>query len=168
MRDLFTIDKKDYTSEMSFYKRPSARAIIIKNRKVALVYSKKYDYYKFPGGGIKENESNVDALIREVKEETGLIVFKESIVSYGKVLRIQKLDDERVLYQENYYYFCDVFDNIELQNLDDYEQEEFTLVFVDPITAITKNSCSINATIRGVMIERDVRILRLLVDEGMI
>ena len=169
MRDLFTIDRNDYASDMPLYIRPSARAIIIKDKKVALVYSKKYDYYKFPGGGINENENKIDALIREVKEETGLIVIKESINSYGKVLRIKKLDDDRVFYQENYYYLCDVVDKIELQNLDDYEKdEEFTLVFVDPITAIVKNLSSIKATIRGVMIERDVRVLKVLIEEGVI
>ena len=41
-------------------------------------------------------------------------------------------------------HLCDVVDKIELQNLDDYEKdEEFTLVFVDPVTAIVKNLSSI-------------------------
>ena len=82
MRLLFEIDYKNYKENGIVGKRPSARAIIIKDNKIAMVYSKKYNYYKFPGGGIKSNEANEDALIREVKEEIGLEVIKDSIKEY--------------------------------------------------------------------------------------
>ncbi len=51
MRILYEMDKKDYVPNGSVFNRPSARAIIIKNGKIAMAYSKKYNYYKFPGGG---------------------------------------------------------------------------------------------------------------------
>lgn len=65
MKKLFIIDLKDYDSELKRFKRPSARAIIINGGKIAMVYSQKYDYYKFPGGGIEAGESREAALIRE-------------------------------------------------------------------------------------------------------
>ena len=99
MRNLFTIDLKDYSDTDIVYKRPSSRAIIIKNGKIALVYSNKYNYYKFPGGGINESEDKIDALIREVKEEVGLIVIKKSIKEYGEVKRIQKSNFNQIFYQ---------------------------------------------------------------------
>ncbi|MDE5598256.1 MAG: NUDIX domain-containing protein, partial [Lachnospiraceae bacterium] len=68
MRMLFEIDKKDYVRNGSVFSRPSARGIIIKAGKIAMVHSKKYNYYKFPGGGIEADESKEDALIREVLE----------------------------------------------------------------------------------------------------
>lgn len=71
MRILFEMDKKDYIPNGSVFSRPSARAIIIIDGKIAMVYSKKYNYYKFPGGGIEDTESMKEALIREVLEETG-------------------------------------------------------------------------------------------------
>ena len=49
---------------------------------------KKNNNYKFPGGGIEKNESNIDALIRETKEEAGLVVIKDSIKEYGYVHRV--------------------------------------------------------------------------------
>lgn len=66
MERLFEIDLKDYNETDDVYRRPSARAIIIQGDRIALVYSKKEKYYKFPGGGIhgdeikksKLNESN--------------------------------------------------------------------------------------------------------------
>ena len=52
MKRLFEIDLKDYKNTDSVFRRPSARAIIIKGDKIALVYSKREKYFKFPGGGI--------------------------------------------------------------------------------------------------------------------
>lgn len=51
-------------------------AIIIKDNKVLLMrrIKKRQEYYVFPGGGIKENESEEDAIIRETKEELSIDV----------------------------------------------------------------------------------------------
>ena len=70
MKLLFEIDKKNYDNDGKAFIRPSARAIIIKDNKIYMVHSLVYDYYKFPGGGIEKQESNIDALIRETAEET--------------------------------------------------------------------------------------------------
>ena len=34
-----------------------------------MIHSIKYDYYKFPGGGIENDEDPVEAMIRETREE---------------------------------------------------------------------------------------------------
>jgi 8-oxo-dGTP pyrophosphatase MutT (NUDIX family) len=169
MRYLFTIDLKDYNDTDVIYKRPSSRAIIIKDGKIALVYSNKYNYYKFPGGGINESEDKIEALIREVKEEVGLIVIKNSIKEYGEVKRIQKSNLNQIFYQENYYYLCDVENDLMKQNLDKYEQdEEFILKYVDPQTAIITNYNHQDNLFRKTMIDRDAKVLEILVKEGII
>ena len=142
MKLLFEIDKKNYDNDGKAFIRPSARAIIIKDNKIYMVHSIVYDYYKFPGGGIEKDESNIDALIRETKEEAGLVVIKDSIKEYGYVHRIQKANDPgySIFIQDNYYYICDVEKNILEQQLDDYENfEQFTLELVDPRIAIDIN-----------------------------
>ena len=53
MRLLFELDAKDYDLDGKVLVRPSARGIIIKDGKVAMVHSMRYDYYKFPGGGLE-------------------------------------------------------------------------------------------------------------------
>ena len=65
MRLLFELDRKDYGQCTRTYVRNSARSIIISSGQVAMVHSLKYDYYKFPGGGIRDGENPVDAMIRE-------------------------------------------------------------------------------------------------------
>ena len=90
MRLLFEMDKKDYGGCTRSFTRDSARSIIIRDGKIAMIHSQKYDYYKLPGGGIEPGESDVDALIRETAEEAGLNVIPDSIREYGYVHRIQK------------------------------------------------------------------------------
>ncbi len=59
--------------------RPSVYGVIIRGSKILL--SKQWDGYDFPGGGIKLDETVEEALMREVKEETGLRVRMGKIVA---------------------------------------------------------------------------------------
>jgi 8-oxo-dGTP pyrophosphatase MutT (NUDIX family) len=166
---LFEIDLKNYDKTGKAFKRPSARAIIIKNNKIYMVHSLVYDYYKFPGGGIEKDESNIDALIRETAEEAGLVVIKDSIKEYGYVHRIQKSDmgDCEIFLQDNFYYLCEVEANKINQNLDDYEDyEKFTLEFVDPIAAIKANRNENHGPKDLVELEREAKVLEQLIKEG--
>ena len=166
MRRLFEIDLKDYNESDAVFRRPSARAIIQKGDKLALVYSKKEKYFKFPGGGIHDDEDKKEALIREVREEVGLVVIPESIREYGSVLRRQKstVKDGEIFEQENYYYFCDVHERSVSQDLDDYEDEAgFVLKIVDIDEAIETNTAySSDDFFNEVMIKREKRVLEML------
>lgn len=169
MRMLFEIDTKDYDMNGTSFSRPSARAIIIKNGKLAMIHSLKYEYYKFPGGGIEKGEDKKKALIREVQEETGLVVIKESIKEYGMVHRIQKGDYEDVFIQDNYYYLCDVEDEVKEQNLDDYEKDEgFTLEYVTVDKIIETNKACKYVEADLIMVEREIRMTQILVEEGLV
>lgn len=171
MRDLFTTDKKNHLVNGSIGKRPSVRGIIIKDGKIAMMHSIKYNYYKLPGGGIEAGESYEETLIREVREESGLIVKKNSISEYGYVRRIEKGRIDDIFIQDNYYFICDVEDRIVEQKLDDYEKEEsFTLEYVLPEYAIETNEKSISkekediGTFYG-MLERENKVLGIVIEE---
>ena len=169
MRSLFEIDTKDYDINGTTVSRPSARGIIIKDGKLAMIHSIKYDYYKFPGGGIEKNEQKESALIREVLEETGLDVIPQTIKEYGMVHRIQKGDYEDVFIQDNYYYLCDVEDNVHEQKLDDYEKEEkFTLEYVSPKQVIDANKACASKEADQIMLERECKVMGILAQEGYI
>lgn len=171
MRELFVLDKRNYNPDGSVGRRPSVRGIIIRDGKIAMMHSKKYNYYKLPGGGIEQGESLEDTLIREVREESGLIVKPESIKEYGYVRRIEKGRFEDIFIQDNYYFLCEAEATVREQELDAYEAEEqFTLEFVTVPDAIRVNEFSDHfdkekiGTFRG-MIDRENRVLRLLEDE---
>ena len=170
MRLLFDLDRKDYAQCTHSYIRNSARSIIISSGQVAMVHSLKYDYYKFPGGGIRDGEDPVDAMIRETKEEAGLKVLPETVREYGLVHRIQKsaVDENECFIQDNYYYLCKAADTVESQNLDDYEAEErFTLEYIDPKTAIETNRRADHGPKDPVILEREARVLEMLISEGL-
>ena len=171
MRLLFEMDKKDYGECTRSFVRDSARSIIIRNGKIAMIHSLKYDYYKFPGGGIEPGESNVDALIRETAEEAGLTVIPDSIREYGYVHRIQKstVEMDEYFIQNNYYYLCDVEEGVNPQKLDDYESDEhFTLEYVMPESAIRSNRTKDHGPKDPVMLEREARVLEMLLSDGLI
>ena len=66
---LLEIDKvSDSIGNVNY--REAVRAVIVRGNKILMVHSTNRDY-KFPGGGIKKGENRIDALKREVKEETG-------------------------------------------------------------------------------------------------
>lgn len=171
MRLLFKMDKKDYSRCTRSFVRNSARSIIISNKKVAMIHSIKYDYYKFPGGGMKDNETPVDAMIRETREESGLVVIPDTVKEYGYVHRIQKSNHDitECFIQDNYYYLCKTADETVPQRLDDYEAEEaFTLEYIDPNTAISKNRHVIQGPCDRMMLKREARVLELLIAEGLL
>ena len=171
MRLLFEMDKKDYGGCTRTFTRDSARSIIIRDGKIAMIHSLKYDYYKFPGGGIENGENPVGAMIRETREEAGLAVIPESVREYGYVHRIQKSDrDDAVCFiQDNYYYLCEAEKDQIPQELDAYEaKESYRLEFIFPGTAIAKNRSVRNSPYNRMMFEREALVLELLQAEGLL
>lgn len=169
MRMLFEMDKKDYGGCTHTFTRNSARSIIVRDGRIAMVHSLKYDYYKFPGGGIEGGEDQIDAMIRETREEAGLRVIPGTVKEYGMVHRIQKSDkdESECFVQDNYYYLCAAEDEPVSQDLDEYEaKESYRLEFVKPETAIRKNRCVQESPYNKAMFEREARVLELLRSEG--
>ena len=171
MRLLFEMDMKDYGECTHSFRRDSARSIIIRNGKVAMIHSEKYDYYKFPGGGIENGEDPIEAMIRETQEEAGLTVIPETVKEYGYVHRIQRSDNDpsECFIQDNYYYLCDAEDGLVSQNLDEYEKKEsYQLEYVEPSLAIQKNRSVKDSPYNRMMFEREARVLEMLISEGLV
>ena len=112
-------------------KRVSCRAIIFDNERMVSMYREKDDkvYYTFPGGGIDENETEEECVIREVKEEFGIDV--------KPVKKVYIYEDEKTIQN---FYLCDWLEG----KLGSGEGEEFqedrnrgvyipSLIYVDKI-----------------------------------
>ena len=170
MRLLFTMDAQNYEQGGRVFSRPSARAIVIENGRVAMIYSQKFQHYKFPGGGIEPGESREAALLREAREEAGLILDPKSIRPYGYVHRIEKGDPEPIFLQDNFYYLASI-SAVAPQELDGYEAEEgYTLRWVEPGEAIEQNKALTNTYKRKyhTMLLREALVLERLMAEGLV
>ncbi len=168
MNELFSMDRKDYNPDGPVFRRPSARGIIEKDGKFLVMHSRKYGYYKFPGGGLEAGESPTDALIREVAEETGYIVIPESIEEYGSVFRRERDTDnpDGIFEQVNYYYFCKVSDESVERTPEDYEiEEDFVAEWAPFLTILAhENRRNLNRGGERGIIEREMRVMDM-VDE---
>ncbi len=171
MRLLFEIGPSDCDTNGTAIVRDSARCITVKDGRVAMVHSLKYNYYKFPDGGIEAGESREEALAREALEEAGLVIIPESIKEYGRVRRVDKLNwlDADLFIQDNYYYLCEAEDELKPQNLDDYEADErFTFKWVEPDTAIEANRLPDHGPKSQFGIEREARVLEIMKEENIV
>lgn len=54
--------------------RTACRGIVIENSEILLSYESVTGQWMIPGGGLEENENEADCCIREVAEETGILV----------------------------------------------------------------------------------------------
>jgi 8-oxo-dGTP pyrophosphatase MutT (NUDIX family) len=128
------------------YDRKAVRAVILRGGKLLMVYSTHVGDYKFPGGGIKINETHAQALEREVLEETGAVVtgIGELI---GEVTELDKAIEPRyeLFRMISYYYTVSIADGLEPQRLDEYEKElGFTPIWVEIDEAIRVNTDILN------------------------
>ena len=113
--------KGEYTKKSI---RRAVRAIVIQDNKILMVHTNKGDY-KFPGGGVKWEESREEALMREVTEEKGYII-KSIGGCAGKIVQryVNQFDSEGIFEMISYYYFCEVKTKTTSQHLEKYEKEQ--------------------------------------------
>ena len=79
----------------------AVRAIIIENGKILVMHRNKYgsQYYTLVGGRINDGETPEQALVREVKEETGLTVTAARRLYH---------EQHPTPYNEQHIYYCEV------------------------------------------------------------
>jgi len=157
------VDFKNYDREETIFKRTASRAIISDGKKYLLITSK-YGDYKFPGGGQDKGENLVDTLIREIQEETGYFIKKNSIEKYGRVRERRKKKDN-VMEMDSYYYFCKVEPEAGERSLDAYEEAyEYQNVWVTLQEALEKNK-QITDLDACPWIIREIKVMEKLINE---
>lgn len=151
--------------------RQAVRAIVLKDNKILMVHTNKGDY-KFPGGGIKRQETHEEALRREVIEETGYII-EEMGERAGIIVQRNpnQFDTSGIFEMTSYYYFCNVKTNKTKQHLDKYEEEqEFEPRWIALDEVIAKNEAIL--TQKGTQINpwvyRETLALRKIKESGII
>lgn len=159
-----TIDLKNYEPGDTVSRRTAARGIIRRGENYLLIFSR-YGDYKFPGGGMEDGESLEETLIREVKEETGYQVIKESISKYGQVLERRKGEGNSILEMDSHYYVCEIREEAGERNLDEYEKEYDYQIVWNPLKEAFENNNRIIGKKECPWAAREAKVMQLMIEE---
>lgn len=104
--------------------RPASAGVVIYNdKKEALVLKANYKpYWSFPGGWIEDNQTPIQAAVRELSEETGVLIIPQRLKFLYIINRVSNIMQS---YQFIFEYsgMIDDFTSIKLQpeEIDDYK-----------------------------------------------
>lgn len=155
------------TTQNQFTRR-AARAIVLNQENILLLYTQRYHDYSLPGGGIDIGEDNLTALKRELREETGAQNIT-SIKAFGayEEYRPWYKNDYDVIHMLSYCYTCNIDGELLSPNFEPHEhQNGMKPVWINIHEAIAHNELTIaNSDKKGLSIERETYLLKRIVAE---
>lgn len=165
MEKLLVMDERNYDEHMEELLRVSVRGIIFVDGKLLMIEDSSGEV-KLPGGGAEPGEDDCQALMREVKEETGYDVIPESIKPFGEIEEKRlSVHEPMIWHQMNRLYFCDVYPE---QGPCGYSENErkygFHQVFYTIEEALGKNERMLEAEGLQAWNQREYQTLLLLKD----
>ena len=153
------------------FNRKATRAIVLNGDDILLLYTKRYHDYSLPGGGIDEGESNIDGLVRELKEETGAHNV-QNIKEFGlyEEFRPWHKEDFDIIHMQSYCYICTIDEELLEPELEAHEVSNgMHPVWMNIHQAIAHNEATMaKSDKKGLSIERETFLLKLIVDELLI
>jgi len=156
------------SSNLKLVIRHAARGIIVRGEDVLLLYTKKYDDYSLPGGGIDKGEDNITGLIRELKEETGAQGVRnvKGFARYDEY-RPWRKDNADIIHMVSFCYRCDIDDELGDTAFEAYEiKNGMKPLWVNIHEAITHNESVIeNSDKKGLSIHRETFLLKEIADK---
>lgn len=141
MKLLFTLDDMNYADSFPVIKKHVVRAVIMRDGLIASQRSG-IGEYKLPGGGMEAGETMLDALVREVREETGLLVKTDTVKEIGEIIeKREDIFEKGKLYEAHSCYFeCDCSDEtVELAMTASEIEAGFSFQWVKPDVFISEN-----------------------------
>ncbi len=154
--------------DQSSFLRLAARGIVLKGEEILMMYTERYDDYTLPGGGIDDDESQIEGLIRELTEETGARNIR-NIEAFGlyEEFRPWYKDDANIMQMKSYCFTCEIDDELGETRFEDYEVKNgMKAVWVNIHDAIQHNLDTIkNSDKKGMSIERETFLLSLIREE---
>jgi ADP-ribose pyrophosphatase YjhB (NUDIX family) len=163
-----TIDADITNMSAKIFTRKATRAIVLNGDNILLLYTKRYHDYSLPGGGIDAGETNVEGLIRELKEETGAHNV-QNIKAFGlyEEFRPWYKKDFDIIHMQSYCYLCSIDDELLAPELELHEIDNgMYAIWMNIHQAISHNENTIAKSRRkGLSIDRETFLLKLIVTE---
>jgi ADP-ribose pyrophosphatase YjhB (NUDIX family) len=171
MRHLHTSIHPDLSNieEKSVFTRPSTRAICLSGDFILMLYTKRYDDYSLPGGGLNSGEDIISGMMRELTEETGARnicdikefgIYEEYRPWYKETYDIQHMI--------SYCFLCNIDKELGETNLENHEiSNGMTPTWIKIDDAISHNERTIaSSPKKGMSIERETFLLKLIKSEN--
>lgn len=140
-RSLMVQDRQDYTEDMPVFEKDAVRAVIRRNGRIAVQRSSRGDC-KLLGGGVDAGEHFTEALCREVEEEAGLVVKRDTIRGIGQIEEMHRdiFDGKQVYHCHSYCFACEAeTEQVPVHMTDSERAKGYHLEWVTPEEFISAN-----------------------------
>lgn len=155
--DVKTLENK------SVFTRLATRSIAIKGTNILLLYTKRYEDYSLPGGGLDKDEDYVNGMIRELVEETGAKDITD-IKPFGvyEEYRPWHKPEFDIQHMISYCYTCSVNEVLGVSKMESYEiKNGMSAKWVNIFDAIKHNEKTMaTSDKKGMSIERETFLLK--------
>lgn len=103
-------------------RRQAARGIVLRDDRILLLFTERYNDFSLPGGGVDQNEDIQVALKRELEEETGARNV-EVRAHYGFIeeYRPHWKPDYDLMHMTSHFFVCDVAPELAAVRMENYE-----------------------------------------------
>ena len=151
------------------FERTAARGIILDNENILLIYTKRYNDYSFPGGGVDDGEDIKEGLMRELKEETGAKNI-EILSDFGdyEEFRPTHYEGYDIVHMLSHFFVCTADKELGVATPEDYEISNGSVpVWINIYDAIKHNKEVIASKedSMGLSIQRETIVLELVAKE---
>lgn len=164
MQLLLNLDEHNYDPALPEIRRTAVRGVIFRDGKLLMIKSS-FGEVKFPGGGQEAGEDDETTLLREVLEETGFRVVRESIRPFGEVIEKRlSMREPHIWHQRNRYYFCDIEgEQAAVQYTENELRYGMHQVWVTPEEALRVNREMVQREGRNPWNQRELKVLEVLI-----
>ena len=159
--DIQTLENK------TIFTRLTSRAIAMQGELILLLYTKRYEDYSLPGGGLDSGENKIEGMMRELREETGAKNIR-NIKPFGAYVEYRpwRKPDFDVQHMISYCYTCEINRILGESSMESHEiNNGMSAIWVNIHDAIAHNEHTMaTSEKKGMSIERETFLLKRIVE----
>ncbi len=163
------INPKLTSTEGKTLHRQAVRAIALEGENILLLYTKRYNDFSLPGGGLDEGENLQEGLKRELNEETGATGIKIlKNIGYIEEYRPYYKPEWDLVHMISHCFLCEVDKKLGPTKMEDYELKNGMIPrWINIHEAIAHNQKVMDEKedSMGLSIERETFLLKKIVRE---